>query len=142
MLEKYKGNHIEIAGHSLGTQLIAEALREHPDMYDQIKRISLFNPASSPLAPESSVQNLSSEDKVHFFENQADLVGLGQMMWAEPPKNLVMKTIRSLNPLENHTIDQWLPSEKFETGQLSKQQTDDILSHKTTWATDASFFQE
>ena len=96
VLEKYKGNHIEVAGHSLGTQLIAEALREHPDMYDQIQRISLFNPASSPLAPESSVQNLSTEDKVHFFENQADLVGLGQMMWAEPPKNLVMKTIRSL----------------------------------------------
>jgi hypothetical protein len=141
MLKKYPDSHVELAGHSLGTQLIAEALIDHPDLYDQIEKINLFNPASSPLI-EGAVQKMSDDSKTFFFENQADLVGLGQMMWAEPPKNLVMKTIRSINPAENHTIDQWLPSEAYDTGQLTSDQTENILSGETQWNRDASFFEE
>ena len=132
MLQKYPKSHIELAGHSLGTQFIAESLREHPDMYDQIERISLFNPASTPLT-EGSVQKMSDDSKTYFYENVGDLVGLGQMMWSEPPKNLVMKPPQSMNPLSNHSLDQWLPETEAETGQLTPEQTADILSGKTEW---------
>ena len=132
MLSKYPKSHVELAGHSLGTQFIAESLREHPDMYDQIERISLFNPASTPLT-EGAVQKMSDDSKTYFYENVADLVGLGQMLWSEPPKNLVMNNPQSMNPLENHSLDQWLPETEIETGQLTPEQSTDILSGATQW---------
>ena len=137
MLAKYPNAYVELAGHSLGTQLIAESLAGHPDLYDQIDRVSFFNPASTPLM-EGTVQKFTADSKVHFYENVTDLVGLGQMAWAEPPRNLVMKGPQSLNPLKNHSLDQWLPENEIEVGQLTPSQTEDILSGKTHWDLDES----
>ena len=133
MLEKYPKSHTELAGHSLGTQLIAESLSEHPDMYDQIERISLFNPASTPLT-KGAVQKMSDDPKTYFYENVGDLVGLGQMLWSEPPKNLIMHSPKSMNPLDNHSLDQWLPEKEIETGQLTPDQTSDMLVGKSDGA--------
>jgi hypothetical protein len=74
------------------------------------------------------VSEYSQSDKFHFYENNGDLVGLGQMLYSAPPKNLVMKGIGSLNPADNHSIDQWLPETPFETGQLDESAKENLAN--------------
>jgi hypothetical protein len=140
-IQKYPDAKVEIGGHSLGTQLISEAFVRDPTLKNKVDRVDFFNPSSSPLI-ETSVQKFSSDPKFYYYENQADLVGWGQQIWSEPPRNLTMKTIRSMNPAENHSLDQWLAETPFESGQLTSDQTTSILSGETQWAQDALTTEE
>jgi len=140
-VEKYAdAGTVEVASHSLGTTLVAQSLESDPTLLEKIDRVDYFNPASSPLF-ESVVSEFSQNDKSFFFENQADLVGLGQMIYSSPPKNLTMLSIKSLNPMTNHGVAQWMPETKIETGQLDDSATKNLQDPKAGWA-EADAFEE
>jgi hypothetical protein len=128
-VEKYAAGHtVEVAGHSLGATLICQSFSNDPSLLGKVDRIDLFNPGTSPVNMNNVVSEYSQSDKFHFYENNGDLVGLGQMLYSAPPKNLVMKGIGSLNPADNHSIDQWLPETPFETGQLDESAKENLAN--------------
>ena len=131
---------VEVAGHSLGTALIAESLDSDRTLLSKIDRVDLFNPATSPVV-NSVVSDYNQNDKVYYFENQADLVGLGQMLYSSPPKNLTMKAIHSLNPATNHGIGQWMPEKEIETGQLDDSAKENLDNPNAGWQTDPEAFK-
>ena len=115
-VKKYTDTHnVEVAAHSLGTSLVCQSISKNPQLLDDIDRVDLFNPASSPINMNNAVSEYSQNEKFYYYENQFDIVGLGQMLYDSPPKNLVMKSLQSINPIKNHTIDQWLPETPLET---------------------------
>mgnify|MGYP006088207441 CR=1 FL=1 len=114
ILAKYGDSNVEIAGHSLGTTLIAKALSEN-GLADKIDTIDFFNPASTPLT-DSIVSEFGQDEKAHFFMNMSDFVGWGAMM-DDTPVNLTMNNPK-LNPADAHSISQWVDNANFETGQL------------------------
>ena len=115
-VEKYDPlGTVEVAGHSLGANLIASALSD-PSLHDAVDRIDFFNPGSTPLT-KSSVADFTQSDKAYFYENSADLVGLGQQLYSSPPEHAIIRKPLSMDPLKNHSIDQWA-SEEVDRGQL------------------------
>ena len=126
ILQKYTDTHnVEVAAHSLGTTLVCQSISKNPQLLDDIDRVDLFNPASSPINMNNSVSEFSQNDKFYYYENQFDIVGLGQMLYDSPPKNLVMKSLQSINPVKNHTIDQWLPNTPIETRTVDDEKKSD-----------------
>ena len=133
-VEKYAdAGTVEVASHSLGTTLVAQSLEADPTLLDKIDRVDYFNPATSPIF-ESVVSEFSQDDKSFFYENQADLVGLGQMLYSSPPKNLTMLSIKSLNPLTNHSVAQWMPETKIDSGQLDDSAAKNLRDPNAGWA--------
>jgi hypothetical protein len=114
ILNKYEDTHVEIAGHSLGTTLIAKALSEN-GLEGKIDQIDFFNPASTPLH-SSIVNEFGGDPKSHFYMNMSDLVSFGQLM-DDTPVNLTMNGPK-LSPLDAHSITQWMGDAEIETGQL------------------------
>jgi len=126
---------VEVAGHSLGTTLVSEALQGDSTILDKIDRVDFFNPATSPLT-KAVVSDFSDESKAHFYENQGDLVGLGQMLYSSAPKNVTMLPIQSMNPLTNHGIEQWMGKTEIKTGQLDDSAKRNLDDHGAGWKTE------
>ena len=109
IVEKYDdGNSIEVAGHSLGASLIAQAMKNNPSFEQSFDRVDLFNPGTSVLAEDNVVNDLVSDNSTFFYLNVADPVSWATTFGTQIPKgHLVMNTPQGLNPLDNHSIDQW-----------------------------------
>jgi hypothetical protein len=101
---EYKGYQLEIAGHSLGCDLIATAFAKEPELLDQFSRVDLFNPGSSALAKNDSISKLTQEENVHFYLNLGDVVSAGLL--PQSAQNVIMAK-PSLNPVANHGLAQW-----------------------------------
>ena len=103
---KQFGNNgdIEVAAHSLGTTLLAEALKNDQYVDENIDKLAFFNPASSPIV-KSVVNEEAQDDRSTFYLNMGDVAGWGTML-DEQPKNLVMNK-PTMNPIANHSLDQW-----------------------------------
>ena len=97
---------IELAGHSLGSSLLATALANNSDL--KPFKMDFFNPGTNPWPGiEDAVKSYSSDDRAHYFVNAIDPVSLGEM--GESPSNLIINSPQSwVNPVSNHAIDQWI----------------------------------
>ena len=114
IVEKYDAdNSIEVAGHSLGASLIAQAMKNNPSFEQSFDRIDLFNPGTSVLAEDNVVNDLASSDNSYFYLNFADPVSWATTFGTQIPKgHLVMNTPQGLNPMDNHSIDQWFKQDE------------------------------
>ena len=110
VIDKYgSDNTLELGAHSLGASLAAETFRLNPRMEGAFERVNLFNPGSSPLAEENVVNSLIGKDNSYFYLNSVDPVSFGTTFGGQviPSDHLVMNTPQGLNPITNHSIDQW-----------------------------------
>lgn len=103
---------LNVAGHSLGTMLATNALKEVdlPGMKD----IYLYNPASSPFQAASAVRDIQENEKwnVHYHLNRNDIVSnyFSQQLSQEERDKHVFYGRFSRSPLASHGLSQWVES--------------------------------
>lgn len=103
--DKYaKENRLEVGGHSLGSDLISLAIKHDRELLKEFDRVDLFNPGANPLV-RGSINELTSEDSVHYYLNLGDPVSTGLL--GSHPQNVVLNK-PNLNPLKNHGLGQWI----------------------------------
>ena len=102
-----QGNRYDIAGHSLATQFIQNAVRDgHATGSDSIY---LFNPASSPMQDQSYLEQNANDPRYTYFINEGDAVsrGLYQHMNQDTMDNRVHLGPGRWDPLSAHYMSQW-----------------------------------
>ena len=131
LLQKLDSKDIkyDLAGHSLATQFITNAVRDGqaPGVQDSY----LFNAASSPFQDTDYLRENANDPKFTYFLNQGDLVssGLYQQMTDETMKRVHLGGYR-WDPASAHFMDQWV-EEKEEAEDAQRQQGDE--ARKTGW---------
>ena len=109
-----EGISYDLAGHSLGTQFITNAVRD--GVATGADDILLFNPASSAFQNQDYLTENANDDRYTYFVNQGDLVsqGLYQNMDRETMDNRVHIGPWRYDPLSAHNMNQWAPDEEPE----------------------------
>ena len=99
---------VDVAGHSLGTSLILEGYTANPGMIDKVHGTFLYNPAygAPGLYNIGSTSDYEANPNVRYFINTGDVVSIGGI-GSVGPVNMVSRNPRSLNPLANHSLEQW-----------------------------------
>jgi hypothetical protein len=120
---------VEVASHSLGTTLVAEAIQGDPSLNDKIDRIDFYNPATTPLT-HAVVSDFVNDPKSHWYMCMTDMVGWGEFA-ESTPKNLIMLGPK-LNPIAAHGLEQWVKDEP-ETGQLDDEQQANLKDPNAGW---------
>ena len=96
---------IECAGHSLGASLLATSLSKNPDM--EPTRIDYFNPGTTPIPLiDDAVKDYASDDRAYYYMNAVDPVAWGA--WVEHPVHTVFNKPQGKNPMDNHSVEQWI----------------------------------
>ena len=110
--EIHPGAKLNIAGHSLGTMLATNALKE-VDLPGQ-KEVFLYNPASSPFQAASAVRDIQENKdwNVQYHLNRNDIVSnyFGQQLSQEERDKHVFYGRFSRSPLASHGLAQWVES--------------------------------
>ena len=103
---------LSVAGHSLGTMLATNALKE-VDLPGQ-KDVYLFNPASSPFQAKEAVRDIqeNSDWNVQYHLNKNDIVSnyFSQQLSQEEIDKHVFYGKFSRSPLASHGLAQWVES--------------------------------
>ncbi len=99
---------VDVAGHSLGTSLILEGYTANPGMIDKVHGTFLYNPAygAPGLYNIGSTSDYEANPNVRYFINTGDVVSIGGI-GSVGPVNMVSRNPRSINPLANHSLEQW-----------------------------------
>ena len=102
------GFRYNVAGHSLATEYIYNALPEHGQNIDGI---FLFSPASSPFQAVDALKEEANDERIQFFLNEGDLVSsaLYDQMTQETVDDRVHIAPYMWSPLAAHGLEQWLP---------------------------------
>ena len=98
----------DIAGHSLGTSLIHNALQE--DEKHNVDEVFMFNPASSAFQSSDYLREEGNRTNYNYYINPSDVVshGLYQQMSNETIKNNTVLGSYKFSPLAAHSMDQWM----------------------------------
>jgi hypothetical protein len=108
----HPGAKLNVAGHSLGTMLATNALKE-VDLPGQ-KEVFLYNPASSPFQSKQAVRDIQENPnwKVKYHLNRNDIVSnyFGQQLSQEERDRHVFYGKFSRSPLNSHFLAQWVES--------------------------------
>ena len=114
--EIHPGVKLNVAGHSLGTMLATNALKEVnlPGMKD----IYLYNPASSPFQAKEAVRDIQEHTdwNVRYHLNKNDLVSnfFSQQLSQQERDDHVFYGKFSRSPLASHSLGQWTDTEHVE----------------------------
>ena len=110
--ELHPNAKLNVAGHSLGTMLATNALKE-VDLPGQ-KEVFLYNPASSPFQAKEAVREIheNKDWNVKYHLNRNDLVSnyFGQQLSQEERDEHVFYGKFSRSPLASHGLSQWVES--------------------------------
>ena len=134
-----QGEHYDIAGHSLATQFIQNAIIDgYATGSDDVL---LFNPASSPFQNQEYLKENANDPKYTYFINQGDLVssGLYQNMNEDTLNNRVHMGPWRWDPLHAHYMDQWTPDEDEKQEQDAKQSEEEVKANFPVGSLDAWF---
>jgi hypothetical protein len=110
--ELHPGAKLNVAGHSLGTMLATNALKE-VDLPGQ-KDVYLYNPASSPFQSKEAVRDIqdNSDWNVQYHLNRNDIVSnyFSQQLSQDERDKHVFYGRFSRSPLSSHGLAQWVES--------------------------------
>lgn len=74
----FPNHNLEVTSHSLSgnvmKDVILDATPEETKLLDNIDELLFINPGSSPLADESSIQDIMKDPRAHFYLNKSDLI--------------------------------------------------------------------
>ena len=137
------GLKYDIAGHSLGTQYVQNAIEDGEGK--GVDEVFLFNPASSPFQSDEYLKKMANDEKYQYFINQGDLVskGIWQKMDSDTLDRVHIGPYR-WDPVHCHFLDQWgvLEPEKEEEGAEEKKEDAEDEKEETEEAEDAAEEQE
>ena len=129
----------DIAGHSLATQFIQNAVRDGDAT--NADEILLFNPASSPFQKSSYLTEEANDPRYTWFINQGDVVsrGLYQKMNSETlgSDRIHLGSYR-WDPLHAHFLDQWVPEQAEEEIEKEEEQAEEQDKAKEKEAEEAA----
>ena len=134
LLNEFHDNGIryDVAGHSLATQFITNAVRD--GQAENADGIYLFNPASSPFQNTSYLHENANDPRFTYYMNQGDMVsnGLYQQLSDESTKNVRLGPYR-WDPISSHMIGQWVSQADVdaEAAEAAEQQGED--GRKSGW---------
>ena len=119
------GLKYDIAGHSLGTQYIQNAITDGEG--SNADEIFLFNPASSPFQSDEYLTEQANSDKYTYFINQGDLVSKG--IWQKMDSDTLASDRVHIgpyrwDPLHCHFLDQWGVIEEKSEEETEKEKED------------------
>ena len=102
------GFEIDIGGHSLGTQYIANLPL---DVQEKIDDVYMWNPASSAFQNTQYLKEQANNEKYTYFMNPSDVVsnGLWQQMSHDTIDNQAYIGGYRWSPLAAHSMSQWSP---------------------------------
>ena len=131
-----RGVTYDIAGHSLATQFIQNAVRDGDAT--NVDEIMLFNPASSPFQKSDYLTEEANDPRYTWFINQGDVVsrGLYQKMNRETlGSDRIHLGPYRWDPLHAHFLDQWVPEEaeketEGEEEQAEEKEADDASAEQ------------
>ena len=104
--EEYPGAKVNVAMHSLGTELGWNAA----DLVGlDVRRFYAFNPASSPMQPTEHIIKNLDRPNVYFFLNANDLVSKSYLQnMASKYEDEIWMGKFSRSPLASHSLSQWV----------------------------------
>ena len=103
---KYPTARVNIAGHSLGTELMFSAADE---VGLHVREFYAFNPASSPSQPKEHIRKNLERKNAEFYLNSNDIVSKTYLQLAketESDRIAIGKFLR--NPISAHKLGQWI----------------------------------
>ena len=97
----------DLVGHSLGTSLIHNALKEEKHNVDEVY---MFNPASSAFQSTDYLKDEGNKKNYNYFINPSDIVssGLYQQMSNDTIKNNTVLGSYKFSPLSAHSMSSWI----------------------------------
>ena len=76
--EDFPNHNLEVTSHSLSgnvmKDVILDASPAETKLLDNIDELLFINPGSSPLADESSIQDIMKDPRAHFYLNKSDII--------------------------------------------------------------------
>ena len=129
----------DIAGHSLATQFIQNAVRDGDAA--NADEILLFNPASSPFQKSSYLSEEANDPRYTWFINQGDMVsrGIYQKMNGETlGSDRIHLGPYRWDPLQAHFLDQWVPEEAEDEQEKEKEEAEEQDKTEEKEAQDAA----
>ena len=95
---------VDVASHSLGSNLTLRAFNSDPKLYNRIHETYLFNPSYSPFV-RGVADQYEQDENVRYFINLGDMVSMGGI-GHKAPANVVFRQ-PSWGPGKNHSLAQW-----------------------------------
>ena len=126
-----QGLKYDLAGHSLATQFITNAVRD--GQASNVQDSYLFNPASSPFQGVDYLRENANDPRFTYFLNQGDTVssGLYQQFSDESMERVHVSGYR-WDPISAHSLGQWV-DEKTEKEAEAAQNQQGSEARKTGW---------
>ena len=127
----WTGEHYSLAGHSLGTQFIQNAIKDD-EGGQNVDQIYLFNPASSTFQSTSYLKEQANDKRYTWFINQGDLVS--KALWQQM-NNETLGSDRihiapyTWDPLSSHMVGQWV----VDDWKPEEKKTDEIKKEDVEW---------
>ena len=108
---EYPGAEMTLVSHSLSGAFVTDsfngATEPQSKLLDNYDHLLYFNPGSSPLASDESIQTMLEDSRVKLFLNKSDIINQGYIqakgdkdvytVWGEP----------TVNPMSAHGYAQW-----------------------------------
>jgi hypothetical protein len=113
---RFKSEHpnakLSLAGHSLGTEIAYSA--EKAEGFPGLRKIYLFNPASSPAQKKEHIRKIISDPRVQLFLNKGDVVSnyFSQNLKSDELHKVTYGRF-SRAPQNAHGLAQWTEVESY-----------------------------
>ena len=102
------GRHVDVGGHSLGTNLILTAYDHDDSLQNRVHETYLYNPTYTPTPFVKNItEKFEKDDRVRYFIALLDPVSVGSL-GSMGPKNAVYRSgFKELGPFGTHKLMQW-----------------------------------
>lgn len=102
------GRHVDVGGHSLGTNLILTAYDHDDSLQDRVHQTYLYNPTYTPTPFVSNVTSkFEKDERVRYFIDLLDPVSVGQLGKMGPSNVVYRSGFKELGPMGTHKLMQW-----------------------------------
>lgn len=112
--KEYPDSEIYLNSHSLSgafvTDSFNDASEEQTKALDNYDHLLYFNPGSSPIASDDSIEKRLQDDRVKLFLNKSDIINQGYVQ-AKHDDVYTVYGEPSINPMTAHGYKQWTSSD-------------------------------